>query len=105
MEAAKRVNWTANALAMVANIFDYFENQSGEHFASAYIDDLLTFGNDLSSKSLHFSYCRNEKLQAKRYRCAVFRKSYVLIYNENISDVFILAVLHVKRGPEIFEQI
>jgi plasmid stabilization system protein ParE len=105
METEKYVNWTAVALSMIADINDYLENISGEIFASDYIDDLLAFGNSLSQKSEYYSYCRNPKLQEKKYRCAIFRKTYILIYKENDTDVVILAVIHQKRNPIIFEQI
>ncbi len=105
MEEEKKVNWTANALALIADIYDYLENQSGEMYASTYIDALLAFGNDLNARSEHYSYCRNNKLQAKGYRCALFRKTYIIIYKENKDDVVILGVIHVKRGPEFFEEI
>ncbi|MCB0533296.1 MAG: type II toxin-antitoxin system RelE/ParE family toxin [Lewinellaceae bacterium] len=105
MEAEKAVNWTANALTLLADLYEFIESQSGDEFASNYVDDLLAFGNGLSTKSLHFSYCRNTKLQAKGYRCAVFRHTYILIYNQSETEVFILAVIHVKRGPDIFEQV
>jgi plasmid stabilization system protein ParE len=105
MEAEKYVNWTADALAMVADINDYLENVSGVGFASDYIDELLAFGSNLSKKSEHNSYCRNPKLQEKKYRCAIFKKTYILIYKENETDVAILAVIHQKRNPTVFEQI
>ena len=101
-EPEKYVNWTANALLMVSDIYDYLENVSGEDFASRYIDDLLEFGNHLNTESEHFSYCRNAILQAKGYRCATFRKSYVVIYKEDPARVNILAVIHSKRSPEVF---
>ncbi len=100
--SAKRVNWTANALLMVSDIFDYLESVSGEAFASDYVDDLLEFGNRLNTKSEHFSYCRNAVLQAKRYRCATFQNSYILIYKKDEMDVSLLAVIHVRRSPQIF---
>ena len=100
--SAKRVNWTANALLMVSDIFDYLENVSGEAFASGYVDDLLEFGNRLSVKSEHFSYCRNAVLQAKKYRCATFRNSYILIYKEDEHEVNLLAVIHERRSPKVF---
>jgi plasmid stabilization system protein ParE len=105
MEAEKLVNWTANALSMVADIYDYLENISGEIFSSDYLDQLLAFGNELNVKSEHYSYCRNTKLQEKFYRCALFKKTYILIYNENESVVNILAIIHTKRNPTVFEQV
>lgn len=104
-EPEKYVNWTANALLMVSDIYDYLESASGEDFASRYVDDLLEFGNHLNVKSEHYSYCRNAKLQAKGYRCATFRNSYVMIYKENSAEVNILAVIHSKRNPEVFETV
>ena len=37
----KKVDWTANALAMVSDIYDYLEDQAGDDVASDYIDTLL----------------------------------------------------------------
>lgn len=39
------------------------------------------------------------------YRCATFRKSYVVIYKEDPARVNILAVIHSKRSPEVFETV
>lgn len=103
--AGKKVEWTANALAMVTDIYDYLEDQAGDDIASDYIDTLLEYGNSLDEKSEHFSFCRHPKLQEKGYRCAQFRKTYVVIYKEDALKVSILAVIHVKRSPEIFGDI
>lgn len=103
--AGKKVDWTANALAMVSDIYDYLEEKAGEDIASEYIDELLEYGNSLDEKSEHFSFCRHPKLQEKGYRCAQFRKTYVLIYKEDLSRVSILAVIHVKRSPAAFGEI
>jgi plasmid stabilization system protein ParE len=103
--AGKKVDWTANALAMVADIYDYLEDQAGEDIASNYIDELLEYGNCLDEKSEHFSFCKHPKLQEKGYRCAQFRKTYVLIYKEDAIKVNILAVIHVRRSPEVFGEV
>ena len=49
--AGKKVEWTANALAMVTDIYDYLEDQAGDDIASDYIDTLLEYGNSLDEKS------------------------------------------------------
>ncbi len=105
MEAAKKVTWTATALAMVADLHDYLESQAGDEVAVAYIEDLLEFGNALEYKSEHFSFCRNPRLQERAYRCAVFRKSYILISKTDAVQVNILGVLHISRGPTAFESL
>jgi hypothetical protein len=35
----------------------------------------------------------------------IYRKMYVLIYKEDALKVNILAVIHVKRGPEVFGEV
>lgn len=90
---------------MVADIYDYLEDQAGQDIASDYIDELLEYGNCLDEKSEHFSFCKHPKLQEKGYRCAQFRKTYVLIYKEDAIKVNILAVIHVKRSPEVFGEV
>jgi plasmid stabilization system protein ParE len=103
--AGKQVNWTANALANIYDIQEYLESQAGKFVASEYVDVLLEFGNSLDVKSEYHSYCRHPKLQAQGYRCATFKKTYVLIYKESKQDVSILAVIHVKRSPDIFASV
>jgi len=103
--AGKKVDWTANALVMVSDIYDYLEGQVGNDIASNYIDSLLEYGNSLEEKSEHYSFCRHPKLQEKGYRCAQFRKTYLLIYKENAEKVSILAVIHVKRSPEVLDNL
>jgi len=101
----KGVDWTANAALMLSDIYVYIESQSGTFVASEYLGELIEFGNHLATKSEHFSYCRNIKLQTRGYRCALFKKRYVLIYKENEVSVTILAIIHAKRSPQEFEKI
>jgi hypothetical protein len=67
-------------MLMVAEVFDYMATQIDEVFAETYIENLLEFGNGLAEHAERFSFCRHPQLQAKRYRCAIFQKSYILIY-------------------------
>jgi len=103
METPKKVTWSANALLMVSELFDYLTETISEYFADGYIDELLEFGESLAYKSEHHSYCRNIKLQEKQYRCALFKRKYILIYSTAESEVLILAVIHAKRNPKDFE--
>jgi len=105
MAATKKVNWSLNAMLMLGELFDYLEEQIGDVKTIEYIDNLMDFGNTLDSESTHFSFCRNKKLQAAGYRCATFRKKYILIFKEKTKAVDILGVLHVKRGPGAFEEL
>ena len=75
----KSVNWTANAALMLSDIYEYIESQSGDLVASEYMSELIEFGNRLSTKFEHFSFCRNTKLQLRGYRCALFKKRYLRI--------------------------
>lgn len=105
MEEPKKVNWSANALLMVADTYDYLVEQTGEVFADEFVDELLAFGEKLSTKSEHFSYCRNPRLQAKGYRSALFRKKYMVIYDANDTQVDILGVVHSSRDPKFYENL
>ena len=90
---------------MLSDIYEYIESQSGDLVASEYMSELIEFGNRLSTKFEHFSFCRNTKLQLRGYRCALFKKRYVLIYKEKETSVAILAIIHAKRSPQEFEKI
>lgn len=103
--AIRKVDWTANALAMVFDIFEYLEMKQGDSFASDYIDSLLEFGNSLDKKSEHHAYCRHQILQKKEYRCAQFRKTYLIIYKIINEAVVILGVIHVSRNPKVFDDL
>ena len=105
MEKPKKVNWSANALLMVADTYDFLVEQTGEDFADVFTQELLEFGERLSVKSEHFPYCRNPKLQAKGYRSALFRKKYLVIYSTSYDQVHILGVVHSRRNPKDYENL
>lgn len=105
MEEPKKVNWSANALLMVAETYDYLVEKTGEIFADEFTEELLAFGEKLSIKSEHFPFCRNPKLQAKGYRSALFRKKYMVIYSTNETKVDILGVVHSSRNPKDYENL
>ena len=92
MAAAKKVNWSLNAMLMLGELYDFLEEQMGDSAATGYLDDLMDFGNALDFKSSRFSFCRNKKLQTVGYRCATFRKKYILVYRESTNNVDILGV-------------
>lgn len=92
-------------MLMPGELYDYLEEQIGDAKAQDYLDELMDFGNTLETGSTHHSFCRHKKLQEKKYRCARFKNKYLIIYKTNPTDVDILAVLHVKRGPEAFEDL
>lgn len=103
METPKKVTWSANALLMVSELFDYLTETTTEYFADGYIDELLEFGESLAYKSEHYSYCRNIRLQKKQYRCALFKRKHILIYGTTAAEVLILAVIHASRNPTDYE--
>lgn len=105
METEKKVNWTANALFMVTDIYEYLAEEASEQIASDYIDDMIAFGSSLNLHSTVYAYCRHPELAAKGYRCALFRKTYLLIYKSDETRVDILAIIHAKRGPEAYEEV
>ncbi|HRI61246.1 MAG TPA: type II toxin-antitoxin system RelE/ParE family toxin [Saprospiraceae bacterium] len=105
MEKPKKVNWSATALLMIADTYDYLVEQTGEYFADKFTQELLEFGERLSIKSEQFSYCRNPKLQAKGYRSALFRKKYMVIYQTSETQVDILGVVHSRRNPKDYENL
>lgn len=48
MEAPKTVNWSANALLMIADLYDYLLELSDDFSADDYVQELLDFGEQLS---------------------------------------------------------
>ncbi len=105
MEAKKWVNWSLNAMLMVGELYDYLVEVMGEPKSDEYIEELMDFGNSLEIKSDFHSFCRNHKLQTAGYRCALFRKKYIIIYKTDEKRVNILGVLHAKRSPQAFEDL
>jgi plasmid stabilization system protein ParE len=105
MEKKKKVNWSLNAMLMLGELYEYLEEQLGSLKATDYLNDLMDFGNSLEVKSTRHSFCRNQKLQSKGYRCARFRKKYILVYKTDKKLVNILGVVHAGRGPEVFEDL
>lgn len=105
MATAKKVNWSLNAMLMLGEPYDYLEEQMGDVKAQGYLDELMDFGNALDFKSTHHSFCRQKTLQENELRCARFKNRYFIVYKTDAISVDILAVLHVKRGPEAFEEL
>ena len=99
MAAAKKINWSLNAVLLLGELYDYLEEQLGELKTQDYLDELMDFGNTLDLKSTHHSFCRHKKLMENEIRCARFKDKYFIIYKTDARSVAILAVLHVKRGP------
>jgi hypothetical protein len=105
MEKKKNVNWSLNAMLMLGELYEFLEGQMGDLKATDYLNDLMDFGNSLEAKSTLHSFCRNQMLQTKGYRCARFRKKYILVYKTDKKQVNILGLVHVGRGPEAFENL
>jgi plasmid stabilization system protein ParE len=99
------VHWSANAARMLAELSDYLTDLMGQNTADDYLDTLIDFGNDLSSRAELYSFCRNLKLQALDCRCANFKKKYVLIYKIDGLQVNILGVIHSSRDSSAFESV
>jgi plasmid stabilization system protein ParE len=105
MAAALMVYWSANAARMLAELSDYLTDLMGQNAADDYLDALIDFGNELSIKAEHYSFCRNFKLQALDCRCAMFRKKYIVVYKSDGFQVNILGVIHSSRDSAAFEGI
>lgn len=103
MATRKKVDWSLKSLEHVSNLFEYLEAQQDFDKAEAYIDNLFEFGNELSSKYAHYPPCRNKALRTEGFRCARFRKKYIIVYFEYDKKITILAIVHTRMGDSSIE--
>lgn len=100
----RRIIWSPSAIQMLWSIHEYIAETNLSN-ADKFVDDILSFVQPLALFPQMFALCQNKILAQKSYHCAVFQKSYTIIYKIQDSEVYILAVVHNSRNPKDIEDL
>ena len=92
-----KIFWSFSALEMLAELHEYLSENS-EHTANKYIEGIYKSVEKLAQHPESCAPCRNEKLREEGYRCCKF-KNHIIIYDVDLNQVNILAIIHTKRNP------
>ena len=73
----------------IARIAFFIEGEGLPKTAKKFIDEAFSFFEELSSETLIHRPCRYLPWQVLNYRCATFRKKYIVAYLDNTKDIVI----------------
>jgi hypothetical protein len=85
----RKVNILEPAVESVAHFALYIEAKGLPETAKKFIDEAFEFFETLSDERLTHKPCRYLSWQALNYRCANFRKKYVVAYLDNADEIII----------------
>jgi len=98
------VNWSIPSLNMLKEIYDFISETSLKNAAN-YIDGIYDFVKKLEKNPERCAFCKYQKLNKKGFRCCNV-KSHVVIYQiDSEFEITILAIIHQKRSPKVFEEL
>ena len=85
----RKVSILDPATEEVARIALYIEGKGLSKTAKKFVDEAFTFFDSLSDARKTHHPCRHEPWLLLNYRCANFKKKYVVAYLDNIDEVII----------------
>ncbi len=77
------------AVREVAHIAFYIESKGLPATAKKFVDDTFDFFEHLSEETFTHRPCKFEEWSLLGYRCATFRKKYVVAYLDNKREIII----------------
>ncbi|MBI4645384.1 MAG: type II toxin-antitoxin system RelE/ParE family toxin [Bacteroidia bacterium] len=90
------VNWHRRSLNSLQKIFLYINNESPDN-ALKFLEKLYEFGETLGFMPDKYPVCRQKSYRKRNFRCAVFHKNYIFIYQKLTDSVLIRNIVHCKR--------
>ena len=100
----EKIKWSFSASLELVEIHEYLTENSSKQSADKYIDGILKTVDKLVLNPERYSYCRSPKLQKAKIRCINYKKKHIIFYQIK-GGIEILAVIHAKRNPELFDGI
>jgi len=94
MEQELEVKYTSKAAENIAEIALYISGKGYPETAYKFMEQLYLFGNSLGFWAYKYQICRHPQFAQRNYRCAVFRKNYVFIYEVSSNFVTVLNVVN-----------
>ena len=87
--AQRQVSILSKASEEVANIAYYVESQGMPTTAKKFVDECFQFFEKLSNPKIKHRPCKNIVWKIQEYRCANFRKKYVVAYLDTEDEIII----------------
>lgn len=86
---SRKVTILEPAVAEVANIAFFIEGKGLPSTAKKFVDEAFSFFHKLSDERVVHKLCRNTDWFVANYRCANFKKKYVVAYLENSDEIIV----------------
>jgi len=87
--AQREVSILSEASERVAAIAYFIESKGMPTAAKKFVDDCFVFFEKLSKPTIKHRICRNEIWSIQGYRCANFKKKYVVAYLDMENEIII----------------
>lgn len=84
------------AAITVAEIAFYIEGEGLPKTAKKFVDEAYAFFEKLSDNTLEHAPCRNRKWRASEYKCAIFRKKYMVAFISLTNEIVICDFVNMK---------
>jgi hypothetical protein len=85
----RKVTILETAVIEVAQIAMFIEGQGMKVTAKKFVDTVFLFFDHLSDEAITHRPCKYEKWKLMGYRCASFKKKYVIAYIDNTDEIII----------------
>ncbi len=86
--------YSQRAIRNINQIAVYIQQRGYPETAIKFVNKLYGFGESPPLFPDKYPLCKREKLRRKGYRCAIFAKTYILIYKIYSSKIVIHQVVH-----------
>ena len=100
----EKIKWSFRASLELVEIHEYLSENSSKPVADNYINGILKTVDQLVINPERYAFCRSAKLQKAKIRCINHKKKHIVFYQIKDS-IEILAVIHARRNPKLFDEI
>ncbi len=97
--------WSPKTFFDLKAIHERISNDLSIQRADSYIDELTERIERLRSYPASYAICRNVKLRIAGFRCIYHKKQYIVVYEINGNEIFILGIISAKYNPKELESI
>ena len=85
----RKVTILETAVAEIAHVSFYIESKGMKETAKKFVNDAFLFFDSLANEAITHRPCKYEMWNLLGYRCANFRKKYVVAYIDNADEIII----------------
>ena len=81
----------------IRKIATYITNQGNPNNAINYILRLQEFINSISIYPEKIGLCNQKSFSSRNFHCAIFDKTYIVVFKIKLNDIYIYNVIHGSR--------